>query len=133
METPSSPTLIPKDQRMFRRLYAALKLLIPMHRRITTTQARTFLHVAFEEGLSVSTLATRCGVRTHTISKHLRDLGPINRRGEPSLGLIEAIQKAHHDQREYFVILTPRGASLARKMFAIMRHGFAPSDPPQLR
>lgn len=125
METPRDHALTPRDQRMFRRLFAALKLLILMRRRITTTQAMTFLHVAFEEGLSVSTLAERCGVRPHTISKHLRDLGITNRRGEPSLGLIEAVQKAHHDRREFFVVLTPRGATVARKMFAIMQHGFA--------
>jgi hypothetical protein len=75
METPSSPALTPNEQRLTRRCYSALKLLIPLHRRITTTQAMTFLHVAFEEGLSISTLATRCGVRPHTISKHLRAVG----------------------------------------------------------
>jgi DNA-binding MarR family transcriptional regulator len=130
MDTQSSAVLTLSDLRLIRRFYAALRLLISLNRRMTTTQAMTFLHVAFEEGLSVATLAERCGVRPHTISKHLRDLGPTNRRGEPSLGLITAVRKAHHDRRQYFVILTPRGTALARKMYAIMRHGFVPSDPP---
>lgn len=129
METPSNPALTPKDNRVLRRFYASLRLLTAMNHRISTTQAMTFLHVAYEEGLSISDLAECCGVRPHTISKHLRDLGPINRNGQPSLGLIATVQKAHHDRRVHFVILTPRGAALARKMFAIVLHGFAPSAP----
>jgi DNA-binding MarR family transcriptional regulator len=67
------------------RLHGALKVLVSTHRRMTLPQAMTFLHVAWEEGLTVSALATKVGVKPHTVSKYLRDLGPTNRRQEPSL------------------------------------------------
>ena len=113
------------------RLHGVLKVLVSMHRRMTLPQVLTFLHVAWEEGLTVSALATKIGVRPHTVSKYLRDLGPTNRRQEPSLGLITIIQRAHGDRRIRHVILTERGATVARQTIAIFRHGKAATGRPR--
>jgi len=98
---------------------------------MSTTQAITFLQVAAaEEELTVSALADRCGVKHNTISKHLRDLGAINRRGEPSLGLITTVRRPNDDGRQRRVILTDRGVAVARAMAAIMKgHQSARSTP----
>ena len=120
MEQPTEEISL-EARRHARRLRRALGVLTSIHHRISLAQATTFLHVAWEEGLTVSALASRCGVQPTTISKHLRDLGPINRDQEPGLGLITITKGDYGDQREHFVILTERGTAVARQMIAIMK------------
>jgi DNA-binding MarR family transcriptional regulator len=89
---------------------------------MTTTQAMTFLQVAMsEDELTVSTLAAMCGVAPSTISKHLRDLGTVNKRGEASLGLITTVQRAHDDRRLHRVILTDRGVVVVRMLMSLLK------------
>jgi DNA-binding MarR family transcriptional regulator len=122
MSEPEAEWLSPRDKVRLARFRLVIKYLLSMHRRMTTTQAITFLQVAMAEGeLTVSMLAAVCGVGPTTISKHLRDLGAINRRGEPSLGLITTMQRAHDDRRQHRVILTDRGVAVARIIVAIMK------------
>jgi DNA-binding MarR family transcriptional regulator len=112
-------------------LHGALRVLLSMRRSVTLQQVRTFLHVAFEEGLTVSGLAAKVGVPTNTVSKYVRDLGTTNRRQEPGLGLITIIQRPHGDRREWHVILTERGAAVVRQMKAAFEHGKAANGRPR--
>ncbi len=109
------------SRRAIRMTFDAVDVFVAIHPRIFASQIRTFLRVACEEGLTVSDLAKRCGVKPCVISRHLRDLGTINRHHEPSLGLITVIQCAHGDRRQRHVILTEHGAAIARKMIAILK------------
>jgi DNA-binding MarR family transcriptional regulator len=123
VDEPTDQRISFEARRADRILREALKVLIVMHPRMSLPQAMTFIRVAWEEGLTISELAKRCGVQPNTISKHLRDLGPIDRRQKPSLGLITVVQGVHDGRRLRHVVLTERGAAVARKMTAIVKRG----------
>ncbi|WP_438746810.1 helix-turn-helix domain-containing protein [Bradyrhizobium sp. U531] len=63
------------------RFSTAILVLLELYHRLTVAQATTFLAVWAEEGLKVSTLADRCGVKPSTISHHLRVLTTRHIRG----------------------------------------------------
>jgi DNA-binding MarR family transcriptional regulator len=93
---------------------------------MTLQLAITYLQVTFEEGLTVSTLAARCNVSNTVMSRHLRDLGSVNRHRRTGLELVALTQRAYGDRREYRVILTQRGAMVARQMIAALRPATGP-------
>ncbi|UWU78151.1 MarR family winged helix-turn-helix transcriptional regulator [Bradyrhizobium huanghuaihaiense] len=101
-----------------------LNVLLPMRRtrkRLTFSLVNTFLNVAAQEGLTVSELAARCGVSGEVMSKHLRDLGAVNRRHGTGLGLVAVVQQIHGDRRERHVVITPQGLDLVRQMMAVLK------------
>jgi len=75
-----------------RRLRETLKVLVSLHRRISLPQMMTFVRVMMDEGLAVSTLADRVGVKPNTISKHLRTWD--------MLAAVETKPWAHHSRPE---------------------------------
>lgn len=88
-----------------------LKLLYDVNPNITIGLARTFLTVAIREGLSAREYAHLLNLPTSTMSRHLLDLGDINRKREPGLMLVE--QKPNiMDRRSNVYTLTRRGARL---------------------
>ncbi len=99
----------------------ALEHLLSVHRTISLQLAVTYLHVALDEGLTVSALAARCNVSNTVMSRHLRDLGSVNRHWKTGLELVAVTQRVHGDRREYRVILSQRGAMVARQMIAALR------------
>ena len=105
----------------------ALRLLGRTRKRMTVSLANTFLNVVAQEGLTVSDLAARCGVSGEVMSKHLRDLGAVNRRYGTGLGVVAVVQQIHGDRRERYVVLTHQGAALARQVIAALK-GEAPPD-----
>lgn len=133
MPEPEAEWLSPRDRVRLARFRQVIKFLLSMYGTMTTTQAITFVQVAMSEGeLTVSGLAAVCGVGSTTISKHLRDLGARNRRGEPSLGLITTMQRPYDDRRQHRVILTDRGVAVARMIVAIMKGQHpSPFRPPE--
>lgn len=56
---------------------------------MTVSLARTFLEVAADEGVTGKSLEERLGMTQGSVSRHLLDLGPRNRRFGPGLNLIE--------------------------------------------
>jgi len=77
-----------------------------------------FLFVGHNEGLTVSELAQRFGVRKNIASRYLSDLGTIDRHGQPGLGLITLVQRVYGDRRVRHVHLTERGREVTRKINA---------------
>jgi DNA-binding MarR family transcriptional regulator len=130
MTEAESQEISPRARLHARRMGSVVQVLLSMNRRMTLPQAVTFVQVMATEGLTVSALAAFCGVKSHTISKHLRDLGPTKRNGEPSLNLIKTIQLPHDDGRERRVVLTEHGATVARHLIWIMKHPMPPRVPP---
>lgn len=105
-----------------RRFRLALKALLSVHPHMTGTQATTFLYVAMSpDELTVSSLATLCGVSPNVTSRHLKDLGTVKDRANPNLRLLTVIQRAHDDRRQHRVVLTDRGVMVARMLAEIMR------------
>jgi DNA-binding MarR family transcriptional regulator len=103
------------------RLNRAFRLLLSKYRRISTAQARTFLSICAEEGLTVSTLALKCGVEPFTISRHLRELGTRNRRGDTACGLVDVRDLELGDNRERYVFLSDQGVTLFRQMIVAFK------------
>jgi DNA-binding MarR family transcriptional regulator len=75
-------------------------------------QARTFLLVAMEEGLGVGEYARRAGANPTVMTRHMLDLGEMNRRHEPGLALVYT-RPNPMNRRMHQVFLTPKGIALA--------------------
>jgi DNA-binding MarR family transcriptional regulator len=84
------------------------------------TVVRMFLIVAREDGLTVSELAKRCNVRKNIASRYLSDLGPVDRHGQPGLGLITMVQRVFGDRRQRHVHLTERGLEVAQQILVAL-------------
>jgi DNA-binding MarR family transcriptional regulator len=106
------------------RFATAIHVLLELYHRLTIAQATTFLAVWAEEGLTVSTLALRCGVEPQTVSRHLRILTSRNIRGVDGLGLLVVKdRRPQGDLRHRYVFLTERGSALAARMLEVMEVG----------
>lgn len=100
----------------------AIGALLSIRRDMPMQLMVTFLHVAEQEGLTVTALAVRCRTSTTMMSRHLQHLGPSNRHGRAGLGLVTLEQRPHGDRREYRAYLTERGITVARLMVAAVKH-----------
>jgi DNA-binding MarR family transcriptional regulator len=69
---------------------------------------RAFMLVATEEGLNVSTYATRAGISQSLMTRHLSDLGAVNRYHKPGFGLVEQFDDIM-DRRNHLIRLTTKG------------------------
>ena len=112
-----------------RMMKKALDPVRSVRRTISLQLTFTFLQVAAEPGLTVTALAHRCGVGQTVMSRHLQDLGNINRRNKAGLGLVAVTQRVYGDRRERYVVLTHRGAAVARQMIAAIRPRVTKSPP----
>ena len=74
-----------------------------------------FLHVALEEGLTVSEYAKRAGTSQSLMTRHLADLGETNRYHTQGFGLIEQFDNVM-DRRERLIRLTAKGRHVVYEM-----------------
>jgi len=77
--------------------------------------AHTLLLVVLYPGRSVEELAALAGIGQVLMSRHLRDIGPLNRHQEPGFGLID-LTLDPKDMRRHIYVLTPKGKLLAREL-----------------
>jgi hypothetical protein len=82
----------PQMRQAITAMFTVVRTLHSARRRMTHSLASTFIYIASEEGLTVSELAARCGVTGEVMSKHLRDLGTVNRRHRPGFSLVTLVQ-----------------------------------------
>jgi DNA-binding MarR family transcriptional regulator len=75
----------------------------------------TFAMVAMRPDRTVSEYAKSAGVSLTNMSRQLADLGDVNRRGAPGLGLVERRVELH-DRRFMRHKLTPKGHALVRQI-----------------
>jgi DNA-binding MarR family transcriptional regulator len=80
-------------------------------RKMPTNKLMTLLTVTLKEGLTVDEYAKRAGISPTTMSRHLLDLGEIDRNGKPGLGLVDGRTNVTN-QREKIYGLTPKGRAL---------------------
>src|SRR5260370_34326929 len=81
------------DDKVLANLLKALKPFRALRETMPLQYVSTFLLVASEEGLNVSTYAKRAGTSQSLMTRHLADLGTVNRYHEDGFGLVEA----YHD------------------------------------
>lgn len=80
----------------------------------------SLLTVALKEGLTVDDYAKRAGISPTTMSRHLLDLGEVDRNGAPGRGLV-AGRTNITNQREKVYGLTPKGRELLAKVIGGLR------------
>jgi DNA-binding MarR family transcriptional regulator len=102
------------------RFAIALQVLRELYYHLSYDQAYTFLAVWAEEGLSVSMLARRCGIKPLTVSMHLRRLTSRVIRRKPGFDLLTVVDNKLSDLRLRHVFLTERGHRLAARMIEVM-------------
>jgi DNA-binding MarR family transcriptional regulator len=113
--------LLPRQRNFVLRSAIAIHVLQALHHRLTTAHALTFFAAWAEEGLPVSVLARRCGVKPATVSFHLRQLTSRVINDEPGLDLLTVADKhTLADFRLRHVFLTERGHRLAERMNEVM-------------
>ena len=78
--------------------------------------ASTFLMVAFEEGLGVGEYARKAGANPAVMTRHMLDLGELNRRREPGLDLVYTKPNLMN-RRQHQVFLTSKGKALALNLY----------------
>lgn len=103
------------------RFVTALQVLQELYFHFSYDQAYTFLAVWAEEGLPVSVLARRCGIKPVTVSMHLRQLTSRVIRGKPGFDLLTVVDDRKSDLRLRHVFLTERGHRLAARMIEVMK------------
>ena len=114
--------LLPRQRNLVLRSAMAIDVLQALHHRLTTAQAMTFFAAWAEEGVPVSVLARRCGVKPATVSLHLRQLTSRVINDEPGLDLLTVSDKQTlADFRLRHVFLTERGHRLAGRMVEVMK------------
>ena len=69
---------------------------------------KAFLLVAMDEGQNVTEYARRADISPSLMTRHLADLGDVNRYHEEGFGLVEHFPGVN-DKRFRFVRLTPKG------------------------
>jgi len=89
------------------------KLLVALEpvREMPVNKLMSLFTVATKEGLTVDDYAKRAGISPTTMSRHLLDLGEIDRTKQPGLGLVEGRTNVTN-QREKVYGLTPKGRTL---------------------
>jgi len=123
--------LLSRQRVLVLRFAMAIHVLLALYGRLTTAQALTFLAAWAEEGLPVSVLALRCGVKPVTVSRHLRELSSRVINDEPGLGLLVVTDRqTRSDFRLRHVFLTERGHRLAERMVEVMKDNPRKRIPP---
>jgi DNA-binding MarR family transcriptional regulator len=74
-----------------------------------------FLHVAMDEHQNVTQYAKRTGASQSLMTRHLADLGTVNRHHEKGFGLVELYEDVM-DRRNKLVRLTAKGKGIVRDM-----------------
>jgi DNA-binding MarR family transcriptional regulator len=103
------------DEKAVRRAQAVLTAFQAVNESMPIQVASTFLTVALYEGRSLREYCDLTGVPQSTMSRHLLDLGPRNRKKEPGYQLLDQRQDAE-DYRRNVYSLTPKGRGLLKTM-----------------
>ena len=114
-------TQSPEQQRAaYKRLKNALKPFKTLNPNMPLQYVSTLIEVASQEGQNVSTYATRAGISQSLMSRHLSDLGDVNRHHQEGLGLIEEYTDVM-DRRNSLRRLTAKGKHVAWEVFEALK------------
>jgi DNA-binding MarR family transcriptional regulator len=89
-------------------------------RDLPVSKLMTLLTVALKEGLTVDDYAKRAGISATTMSRHLLDLGEVDRNQKAGRGLVEGRTNITN-QREKVYGLTPIGRSMLTQIVEALR------------
>jgi DNA-binding MarR family transcriptional regulator len=100
---------------ILKRFYAALAPFRGQRETMPLQYVEVFLLVAADEGRNFSTYATRIGSSQSLMSRHVADLGSVNRYHTEGLGLLETYDDLM-DRRNKLIRLTAKGRHIAWKI-----------------
>jgi len=100
---------------IFKSMLNALKPFRAERKNMPLQYVAAFMHVASEEGLNVTEYAKRAGVSQSLMTRHLQDLGEVNRHHEDGMGFVEADGDLM-DRRNSLIRLTAKGKKVAREI-----------------
>jgi DNA-binding MarR family transcriptional regulator len=113
MSQPKS--ISPEQAAVMKRTYTALRAFREYRETMPLQYVSVLLLVASDENQNFSTYATRQGTSQSLMSRHIADLGSVNRYHKPGLGLVETYGDLM-DRRNKLVRLTPKGRHIVSEM-----------------
>jgi DNA-binding MarR family transcriptional regulator len=127
----SQPKSISPEQAATHSVYEALKPFREYRKPMPLQYVTVFLLVASDENQNFSTYATRQGTSQSLMSRHIADLGKVNRYHKPGFGLVETYDDLM-DRRNKLVRLTPRGRHIVLEMSKALQSANMPINTPTL-
>jgi DNA-binding MarR family transcriptional regulator len=119
-ETPSrhgsSAKSVDDEKRVLASFLKALKPFRALRQTMPLQYVTAFLLVASDENQNVSEYAKRAGTSQSLMTRHLADLGTVNRYHEEGFGLVEGYDDAM-DRRNRLIRLTAKGQRLVGQIF----------------
>ena len=114
--TPASKSSISAAQRKtVRSTLAALKPFKTIRETMPLQYVQAFLLVAADENQNVTTYAMRAGTSQSLMTRHIQDLGDINRHHEEGMGLVESYRDMM-DRRNVLIRLSAEGKGVVSEM-----------------
>lgn len=114
------PSVPAEQQAVLKKLYKAHKPFRDLRETMPLQYVTAFLLVATEEHQNVSTYAIRAGTSQSLMTRHLADLGSVNRYHEDGFGLVEAYDDLM-DRRNRLIRLTAKGKKLAWELYDALK------------
>ena len=111
MPTTTKTTVSPEQQRLIKAAVRGFGAFRGVRETMPLQYVTTFLLVAYEENLNVTEYAKRAGISQSLMTRHLADLGSVNRYHEEGMGLVEGYEDMM-DRRNRLVRLTPKGKTV---------------------
>jgi DNA-binding MarR family transcriptional regulator len=111
---------VPDDEKAaLASLLKALKPFRELNSTMPLQYVTAFLSVANKEGQNVTAYAKLVGTSQSLMTRHLADLGEINRYHEPGYGLVEA-KTDTMDRRNKLIYLTAKGQRLVGQLIGAL-------------
>ena len=120
MPTKFEPTLTKEEIAAARALYLALKNFTTERKTMPLQYVMTFLQVCMDEGKGVMEYAERAEVPPTVMTRHLLDIGDLNRAREQGFGLVTQ-ERDVNDLRRHRARVTPKGKALMHRMMEALR------------
>ncbi|MCK1541008.1 hypothetical protein IVB12_03120 [Bradyrhizobium sp. 179] len=103
-----------------RALYLALKEFTALRSTMPLQYVMTFLLVATEEGKGVVEYARMNDVAPTVMTRHLLDIGDLNRAREEGFGLVTQ-ERDRNDLRRHHARITPKGKAIAHRIMQALK------------
>lgn len=111
----AKPSTTPEQRKLLKSQFNSLKPFRKERETMPLQYVTAFLLVAAEEHLNVTEYAKRAGTSQSLMTRHLQDLGSVNRSHEEGFGLVEGYDD-EKDRRNRLIRLTAKGQHVVWEM-----------------
>jgi DNA-binding MarR family transcriptional regulator len=113
--SPSIPSITSEQMCVLKSTLNAFKPFTSLRATMPMQYVTTFLAVAADEGQNVTTYAKRVGISQSLMTRHLSDLGAINRNHGEGFGLIDGAPDLM-DRRNRLMRLSAKGKNVVNEI-----------------